>query len=858
MASMDTKSSPLEEIPYPEIRWYYSVVEGAASQVTPAYRSFLPFCLLDSVKLETAFLQRCDEIERSWVEAIAAQDAREASSKGKGNKTPPTAVAEGQTGTGTPSTAETQKLLVGGVGVRGGQYEVNLWQRTCLPVYWAPSGPLEASCVVRRGLWFADCPSKKGARLPLREDVSHTLEGALRARAWTNRSFQKSGEYAARVELPCAAQFALVTGESFDSVEVFLCPEGGMRSLFGQKKVRLWRGYEEPKAAEEADLKQWAEDDYLARTPVAHVMLVVHGIGQTVKNADIVKEVAMLRRTYASVAASHLSEHQKNAQRVEIVPVQWRKTLSLDADILLENITLEGVRSLRELLNATVVDVLYYMSPRHCQEIANSVTTSLNKVFGTFKRINPTFDGKVSIFGHSLGSVLVYDILCHQLRHDSTGEPAATTIAAASTAGPGTSSAAREGAAASSAQPGPSLDAFEDRDEDGGAVGPYDGLTWGGFAGGPERRQSWHTSHAAEEEPVMDAATQMERLQQQMAALQLRMDAIKQQQARHGQQEHQQQAPPGGAPGSEAAREDGQQAVAEAEASSRKGRHRRVEINIHYHELDFKVDTFFSVGSPLGMFLVLRGWSPERVLGGSSTAAPLSPGASEEYLPSVRRVINLFHPHDPVAYRLEPLISGELGKLKPEKVISAGSKHVQIGPKIVPKPPPPQAAPPPGTAGEVKRSLRSAKRSLTAALFKRTSDGAVPVADASTTSATSPATEAAEGAEAPVEVIPPTPPPPTPLDEMIMERLTGDPKGRLDHSLQEPVLAMALSYYTALSAHFTYWTDADTALFLIRHFYQEIPAYTSLEAQQMQQVVQEEEEPAPELCYGMTAGIQGV
>ncbi|KAK3020710.1 hypothetical protein RJ639_047658 [Escallonia herrerae] len=42
------------------------------------------------------------------------------------------------------------------------------------------------------------------------------------------------------------------------------------------------------------------------------------------------------------------------------------------------------------------------------------VSNQLNRLYLKFLQRNPGYDGKVSLYGHSLGSVLSYDILCHQ------------------------------------------------------------------------------------------------------------------------------------------------------------------------------------------------------------------------------------------------------------------------------------------------------------------------------------------------------------------------------------------------------------------------------------------------------------
>ena len=62
----------------------------------------------------------------------------------------------------------------------------------------------------------------------------------------------------------------------------------------------------------------------------------------------------------------------------------------------------------------TLMDVLYYLSPRYGQLIVDSVTAQLNQRYHTFVQEHPDYDGKVSIFAHSLGSLISYDILTHE------------------------------------------------------------------------------------------------------------------------------------------------------------------------------------------------------------------------------------------------------------------------------------------------------------------------------------------------------------------------------------------------------------------------------------------------------------
>ncbi|TNN54662.1 Phospholipase DDHD1 [Liparis tanakae] len=74
--------------------------------------------------------------------------------------------------------------------------------------------------------------------------------------------------------------------------------------------------------------------------------------------------------------------------------------------------------------------------------------------------------------------------------------------------------------------------------------------------------------------------------------------------------------------------------------------------------LKFKVENFFCMGSPLAVFLALRG---------------IRPGTSchqDHILPTFlcSRLFNVFHPTDPVAYRLEPLILKHYSNVSPVQI----------------------------------------------------------------------------------------------------------------------------------------------------------------------------------------------
>lgn len=106
-----------------------------------------------------------------------------------------------------------------------------------------------------------------------------------------------------------------------------------------------------------------------------------------------------------------------------------------------ESITPDKVRGLRDLLNSSAMDIMYYNSPLyrdevrasdcskiktfqlspsstlllHCpMQIIKGLTQELNRLYSLFCSRNPGFEengGKVSIVSHSLGCVITYDIM---------------------------------------------------------------------------------------------------------------------------------------------------------------------------------------------------------------------------------------------------------------------------------------------------------------------------------------------------------------------------------------------------------------------------------------------------------------
>ncbi|CAI2020178.1 hypothetical protein SEUBUCD646_0H00800 [Saccharomyces eubayanus] len=169
---------------------------------------------------------------------------------------------------------------------------------------------------------------------------------------------------------------------------------------------------------------------------VDNLVLCVHGIGQTLgKKYEYVNfphTINLLRSNMKKIYSNSkrlqslntASNHQNNCN-LQVLPITWRHSISFQTDAKEENIenqelptlsqvTVNGVLPLRKLLADGLLDILLYVEPYYQEMILHQVTSQLNKTFRTYKKYNPEFEGNVHLVGHSLGSMILFDILSKQ------------------------------------------------------------------------------------------------------------------------------------------------------------------------------------------------------------------------------------------------------------------------------------------------------------------------------------------------------------------------------------------------------------------------------------------------------------
>ncbi|CAL9136027.1 unnamed protein product [Musa acuminata var. zebrina] len=843
-----------------DIRWYFCKVPLAEKELASSVpcteivgkSDYFRFSMRDSLALEASFLQREEELLAYWWKEYAE-------------------CSEGPSGLHVTCDelyiVEEERV---GVPVKGGLYEVDLIKRHCFPVYWSGENRR-----VLRGHWFA----RKGGIdwLPLREDVAEQLELAYRCRVWHRRTFQPSGQFAARIDLQgtTVGLHALFTGED-DTWEAWLA-FGSSGFPFGSGNVvKLRRGFSpsgsvKPTQDELRQQKEEEMDDYCSQVPVGHLVFMVHGIGQRLEKANLVDDVGDFRRIAASLAERHLTPYQRSTQRVLFIPCQWRKGLKLSGEHAVEKITLDGVRGLRVTLSATVHDVLYYMSPIYCQDIIDSVSNQLNRLYAKFLKRNPGYDGKVSIYGHSLGSVLSYDILCHQdcfsapfsmdtvslegvginiqeseadpsywltessipmnSEHNRNKITASKPLACGTVKNSSKSGIypnVNEGETGAFSCNGDDFlrnDLQEVFPDNGGMLYPnekYDNLdhlcfndkcidtsflkqageevncpsetfcaeannSTGNLCKGVDSEGGIVKDFRILSEDTVDKDKLISMLEEEVESLKLKIAELEKAHLPKTYFKHYSEND--GTSGTYHGKDKVAESINQSSENSSPGKddkRKSYTPYVKYTKLNFMVDTFFAVGSPLGVFLALRNF---RIGVGRGQGYWQDEKITEE-IPSCRQMFNIFHPFDPVAYRVEPLICKEFIEKRPIIIpYHRGGKRLHIGFQEFTE----EIA----VRSQVMVNQINSLRVKVISVFQ--------LQNKDENGDTAHGTQEKERS----------------YGSIMMERLTGDKDGRVDYVLQDKTFRHA--YISAIKSHTNYWRDKDTALFILNHLYRDIP-----------------------------------
>uniref|UniRef100_M4BKN5 DDHD domain-containing protein n=1 Tax=Hyaloperonospora arabidopsidis (strain Emoy2) TaxID=559515 RepID=M4BKN5_HYAAE len=730
--------------------------------------------------------------------------------------------------------------------VDGGRHEVDLETMRMTPVYW----PSLEEIVVCRSRWVY--AQRNYGLAPYNAEAAAVLEDAfvyylglyplekqrlMDIEAMKTRGFLSSracfneAMLSARVEKDCALSIP---------VEGHLVEFKGAQDIMQYKRLlagttpftskrRVYRG--DPRVrADSTTLQLWKDamecdpatgnalkitaDDVDIEEEIEHLVLVVHGIGDALKTRDLINVVTLRsivdcsttlrelnREALRSAHFAHLGgeDAEKTAKggnkaashrpRVEFLPIEWHSKLHMEGlDQLIHDVTLPAIPKLRELANDTILDVLFFMSPLFHQVILDEVATEMNRVYSLFQSRHPDWmqsgsaldptrkRKKVSIIAHSLGSIICFDILNHQQVYmqqpqsvpctggDDIGDEEVTI--AHGMDGKGGSSTCT--------------------DDDGDREVLQDNIV--GFDTALANRTLKRRSRSMSEMSNANGAWGSTFLRND-AGLEKRTISRHTTSAarRTGQKKNLvtpcNKHPSSGKPSTGGKYQVHKYAAAPIESSS---------VVPLVPKLAFDVEDLFCFGSPVGLFLNVRGQKLDRNF----------------QLPRCRRLFNIYHPYDPVAYRIEPIMN-------PARAHSKAAIIRTFEGKL-----------------RFQYQLRNSFRAMWASLRQWRHDfelqvlaGAHRIGLVETPALPTPLSDVLAVVAQPYEQFQRRP------DEEIreeqQEEREGDEStenvavfGRLcqglpvDYSLQENEIEIANEYLFALMAHVIYWDNRDASLFV--------------------------------------------
>ncbi|XP_034775761.2 phospholipase DDHD2-like isoform X2 [Acipenser ruthenus] len=496
------------------------------------------------------------------------------------------------------------------VATEGERYDVRLAERMQYPVYWE-----QAATEVRRCSWFYK-GDKDSKFLPYPEDFSEQLEEVYMIAVTLD-------EWKKKLEFPTGETVILHNPKLIMQYQSIGLQDDWASSPPEQTRPRTVKRGIESIAVEipEGEPEQ-----------VDHLVFMVHGIGPAcdLRFRSIIQCVNDFRSASLSLLQTHFrKEHEEERiGRVEFLPVNWHSALHGDAtgvDSDIQRITLPSISRLRHFTNDTLLDLFFYNSPTYAQTIVDTVSSEVNRLHSLFLQRNPQFRGAVSVAGHSLGSLILFDLLTNQKSTQDSSNPQEVKVRSASLR--------EEAQSLDEALQKMGLSEYisvfrkEQLDMESLALCSENDLKEIGVPLGPRKKiLSFMKKRALQQESSVKA--------------QLQTDSLQGPRVECGSLESGVLSTGGNPPILRPLSSSSISPVDYEYFDVGIG-----QVSINYPQLAFEPETFFAFGSPIGMFLTVRGLKR------------IDPNYR---FPTCKSFYNIYHPFDPVAYRIEPMIVSDM------------------------------------------------------------------------------------------------------------------------------------------------------------------------------------------------------
>ncbi len=151
--------------------------------------------------------------------------------------------------------------------------------------------------------------------------------------------------------------------------------------------------------------------------PEEILIFIVHGIGQ---NEQKLKTI-LNDRIKEMIKILYEKEDKKFTRSLHFRMIDWKTPLFIREKDNFDNLANfnNQTKFPKMFIQNVPLDLMQYMSERNKFKIINDVVSQINSYYYLVKKYRKNFNGNVSIIGHSLGSVIMYEILSNMCINNS-------------------------------------------------------------------------------------------------------------------------------------------------------------------------------------------------------------------------------------------------------------------------------------------------------------------------------------------------------------------------------------------------------------------------------------------------------
>ena len=275
--------------------------------------------------------------------------------------------------------------------------------------------------------------NKKHILVPIKEEYAVPIED-LYQRANVHESFE-SIEGSNETALNQLMQETLSTFED-DNYHIMLQKSSDNTALCIKKLSKGWffgKACDVQRGYGQYEVKGEMEEESLG--PISDVIFVIHGIGEAMWSREdftysnsLWEDVDGMRYEMQKRQLVEWHNQCKAAEkaglrksppppgRIEIIPIFWYDRIHSSSNTLMRSLqgaTLNSIPALREIANDVIFDVLMYLTPTFQYEVLECCTSQICQYYTKFNLLQGSnYKGSFSLMGHSLGSVIAWDLLC--------------------------------------------------------------------------------------------------------------------------------------------------------------------------------------------------------------------------------------------------------------------------------------------------------------------------------------------------------------------------------------------------------------------------------------------------------------